>query len=62
MRTIEIPDSDTISLPDGYFLFDTEETQLKADVNAELLAMKADGTLSALCLQFFPWDLVPAEK
>ena len=62
MRTIEIPDSDTISLPDGYFLFDTEEAQLKADVDAELRAMKADGTLSALCLQFFPWDLVPAEK
>ncbi len=62
MRTIEIPDSDTISLPEGYFLFDTEETKLKADVDAELLAMKADGTLSALCLQFFPWDLVPADK
>ena len=62
LKAIDIPDSDTISLPDGYFLFDTEEDQLKADVDEQLTAMKADGTLSKLCLQFFPWDLVPAAK
>ena len=62
MKIIEIPDSDTISLPDGFFLFDTEETELKAAVDAELQKMKDAGELSTLCLQFFPWDLVPTGK
>ena len=59
LRLVEIPNSNEISLPDGYFLFDKEETELQAAVDAELQAMKDSGELTNICLQYFTMDLVP---
>lgn len=59
LRLIEIENSNEISLPDGYFLFAKEETELQQAVDACLKEMKEDGTLSELCLQYFTMDLVP---
>ena len=62
LRLIEIPNSDEISLPDGYFLFAKNETELQQAVDTCLREMKEDGTLSKLCLQYFTMDMVPADK
>ena len=61
LRLIEIENSDEISLPDGYFLFSKEETELQQAVDECLREMKEDGTLSELCLQYFSMDLVPQD-
>lgn len=61
LRLIEIENSDEISLPDGYFLFAKDETELQQAVDECLREMKADGTLSELCLQYFSMDLVPQD-
>ncbi len=61
MRIVEIPNAEEISLPDGFFLFQKGATELQAAVDAELLEMRNDGTLSELCLQFFTSDLVPMD-
>lgn len=59
LRMIEIENSDEISLPDGYFLFAKDETELQQAVDECLREMKADGTLTKLCEQYFGMDLVP---
>ncbi len=61
LKMIEIPDVERISLPNGYFLFAKGETELQQAVDAVLREMKADGSLSELCLQYFTMDLVPIE-
>lgn len=61
LRMIEIENSDEISLPDGFFLFAKDETELQQAVDACLQEMKEDGTLSKLCLQYFTMDLVPQD-
>lgn len=61
LKMIEIPNSDEIQLPNGYFLFAKGEEELQKKVDEKLLEMKKDGTLSKLCLQYFSMDLVPKD-
>lgn len=61
LRLIEIENSDEISLPDGYFLFAKDETELQKAVDTCLREMKEDGTLTELCLRYFTMDLVPQD-
>jgi L-cystine transport system substrate-binding protein len=61
LRLIEIENSNEISLPDGYFLFAKDEAELQKAVDECLKEMKADGTLTELCLRYFTMDLVPQE-
>lgn len=61
LKMIEIPNSDEIQLPNGYFLFPKGADDLQAKIDGELLKMKEDGTLSELCLKYFAMDLVPQD-
>jgi len=61
LKIIEIPNSDEIQIPFGYFLFPKGADDLQQKIDAVLMEMKEDGTLSELCLKYFAMDLVPQE-
>ena len=61
LKMIEIPNSDEIQLPNGYFLFSKGEEELQMKIDDTLREMKADGTLSKLCTKWFGMDLVPVD-
>ncbi|MDL2217179.1 transporter substrate-binding domain-containing protein [Christensenellaceae bacterium OttesenSCG-928-M15] len=61
LRPIAIENAESIAMPDAFFLFAKGDEKLQQDVDATLRDMKADGTLSKLCADYFGEDLVPAE-
>jgi L-cystine transport system substrate-binding protein len=62
LRLIEIPNATEISLPDGYFLFPKDETELQKAVDECLREMKKDGTLKEICLRYFSMDMIPYDN
>lgn len=49
--------SDTIALKQTYCIINKDETQLRADIDAGLEKLKANGTLSKISVQYFGTDI-----
>ena len=57
-KVISLADDEAKSIeePDSYFLFRKDATELQEKVDACLLEMREDGTLTELCLKYFDED------
>lgn len=55
----EIPNADDIEKPEAWLLFSKQDTALRDEFDAVLDELKADGTLSALSVEYFGEDFIP---
>ena len=56
VKFVDIDVSEVSQQPDGFFLFPKGAEELQQKVDACLNEMRADGTLSKLCLKYFTMD------
>lgn len=60
-NTYDIPNADEIEVPEAWILFRKDETELRDTMDEALAAIKANGTLSELSVEYFGSDYVPQD-
>lgn len=55
----DIPNADDIEKPEAWLLFSKDNTALRDEFDAVIAELKADGTLSALSVEYFGEDFIP---
>lgn len=59
LKIIQIPNADEIQMPDSYYLYAKDNTELQQKIDAVLKEIRDDGTMSELCKKWFAgMDLV----
>ena len=62
LKTLEIENADEIQMPDSYYLYAKDNTELQQKIDGALAEIRDDGTMSELCIQYFGEDLVPTAE
>lgn len=60
-NTYDIPNADEIEVPEAWILFRKDETELRDTMDEALAAIKANGKLSELSVEYFGADYVPQD-